>query len=427
MARLVVIGAGAMGLAAAFHAIRRGLQVTVLETDSVAGGMAAHFDLAGLDIERFYHFVCRPDRATFDLLAELGLADQIRWRRTSMGYFYQGAVHPWGDPISLLRFPHLSLMAKLRYGLHAFVSMHRRSWLDLDEIEAVGWLRKWVGAEAYDAVWRKLMELKFHEYTDRISAAWIWARIHRAGRSRRSMFQEELGYIEGGTRTLIDRLSQRILNAGSSIRLASPASRVLVEGGAVTGVVVGDETLPADAVISTVPLPLVPRLIPDLPVAELQALEAMQNIGVVCVVHKLKRSLSPHFWININDPRIDVPGMIEFSNLRPLGDAHVVYIPYYMPVSHPLFQADDADFVARTRNYMRMINPSLSETDFLASAVGRLKHAQPICMPGFAKTLPQVRSKISGLQVADTSSYYPEDRGISESVRLGRSMAEAIP
>jgi hypothetical protein len=32
----------------------------------------------------------------------------------------------------------------------------------------------------------------------------------------------------------------------------------------------------------------------------------------------------------------------------------------------------------------------------------------------------------AGLQVADTSFYYPGDRGISESVRLGREMAGDI-
>ena len=33
---------------------------------------------------------------------------------------------------------------------------------------------------------------------------------------------------------------------------------------------------------------------------------------------------------------------------------------------------------------------------------------------------------IRGLQAADTCYYYPEDRGISESVRYGKMMAEAV-
>ena len=67
MSRVVVIGAGAMGLAAAYHALKLGHEVTVLEAAPEPGGMAAHFNLAGLSIERYYHFVCRADQATFDL------------------------------------------------------------------------------------------------------------------------------------------------------------------------------------------------------------------------------------------------------------------------------------------------------------------------------------------------------------------------
>ena len=79
----------------------------MLEAAPEPGGMAAHFDFGGLSIERFYHFVCKSDQATFDLLAELGLADKMRWVPTSMGYYFDGKLYPWGDPVSLLRFPHL--------------------------------------------------------------------------------------------------------------------------------------------------------------------------------------------------------------------------------------------------------------------------------------------------------------------------------
>ena len=40
--------------------------------------------------------------------------------------------------------------------------------------------------------------------------------------------------------------------------------------------------------------------------------------------------------------------------------------------------------------------------------------------------LPPVETPIGGLQIADTCFYYPEDRGISESVRFGKMMAERV-
>ena len=51
MADVGIVGAGAMGLAAAYHALKAGHSVTVYEGDSVPGGMAAHFDFGGVSIQ----------------------------------------------------------------------------------------------------------------------------------------------------------------------------------------------------------------------------------------------------------------------------------------------------------------------------------------------------------------------------------------
>jgi protoporphyrinogen oxidase len=75
---------------------------------------------------------------------------------------------------------------------------------------------------------------------------------------------------------------------------------------------------------------------------------------------------------------------------------------------------------------LRLVNPALSYADIVSSHVARLRHAQPVCEPGFAAKIPPVQTPIHGLQIADTCFYYPEDRGISESVRIGEEMAERV-
>lgn len=426
MSRVVVIGAGAMGLAAAYHAAKAGHQVTVLEAAPEPGGMAAHFDLGGLSIERYYHFVCKADRPTFALLEELGIADRMRWVPTSMGYYIDGALYPWGDPVSLLKFPKLSLIEKLRYGAMMFFSTNRRGWRSLENVSAKDWITRWCGRAVYERLWAPLFRLKFFEYADNISAAWIWTRIKRLGTSRRSLMQEELGYIEGGSETLVHALLRAIEQHGGTLRLRTAATCVTTQDGRVTGVVAGEEHFPADAVISTMPTPYVSRIAPDLTEDEKARYDAIANIGVVCVVFRLKRSVTPHFWVNITDPRFEIPGIVEFSNLRPVGGDTVIYIPYYMPVTHQKFAQDDALFRAEGLRYLTTLNPAITEDDVIALAVGRLRHAQPVCPPGFAKMLPPIQTSIKGLQIADTCFYYPEDRGISESVRLAREMAARL-
>lgn len=425
MARLGIIGAGAMGLAAAHHALRVGHRVTVFEADRVPGGMAAHLDFGGLSIERFYHFICKSDHATFALMEQLGIADRLRWRGTSMGYVVDGVMHPWGDPVSLLRFPGLDPLSKLRYGLQMFLTTRRAGFDDLEHLTARDWIVRGAGRRAYEVLWRRLFELKFFKHADDISAAWIATRIKRVGTSRRSMFQEELGYIDGGSETLVRALVDSIQAQGGEIRCGTPAREVLVESGQVAAIRTDDGTEPFDAAISTMPTPYVSRLVPALPDDWKARYDAIVNIGVVCVLLKLRRSVSPHFWVNINDPAIEVPGIIEFSNLRPVSDT-VVYVPFYMPRSHPKFGRDDDAFVAESMACVRRLNPAIGDDDLIGSAVGRLRHAQPVCGPGFAARIPPIQTPVAGLQIADTSFYYPEDRGISESVRIGARMAVGV-
>ena len=137
MARVVVLGAGADGARRRLSRLPARAQVTLLEAAPEPGGMAAHFDLGGLSIERYYHFVCKADAPTFELLDELGLGDKMRWRPTSMGYFTDGTAASAGAiPSRCCRFPHLNLVEKLRYGSLMFVSTRRDRWPALEHMSA---------------------------------------------------------------------------------------------------------------------------------------------------------------------------------------------------------------------------------------------------------------------------------------------------
>jgi protoporphyrinogen oxidase len=411
-----------MGLAVAYQLARDGHKPVVFEADDRVGGMTAAFDFSGTTIERYYHFHCISDHAFLKVLDELGLASKMRWVETKMGYWYQNRLQPWGNPIALLKFKGLSLTAKFRYGLHAFLSTKRNDWKPLDNVEATGWIKRWVGAEAWEVLWRRLFDYKFYHYTDNLSAAWIWSRIRRIGRSRYSLFREKLGYLDGGSDTLLQALKADIEKHGGIICLKSPVNRVIIEHGKVQGVVCGEEIQRFDKVISTVPLPYVPSLMPDLPQDILARFATLKNVAVVCVIAKLRKPLTENFWLNTNDPEMDIPGLVEYTNLRPMNE-HIVYVPFYMPGEHPKFAEPDQAFLDKVRRYLKKINPTLNDEDFIDIRASRYRHAQPICDPGYLDRLPPVSLPVQGLWVADTSYYYPEDRGISESIDFGRNMA----
>jgi protoporphyrinogen oxidase len=225
---------------------------------------------------------------------------------------------------------------------------------------------------------------------------------------------------------LLQALAQRIAAAGGSIELRAAVDRVDVaregDGRRVIGVTVGGTARPFDRVVSTIPLPYLGRLIPDLPADEAAKIAAIRNVGVVCVLLKLRRPFTRNFWTNINDPRIAIPGLIEYTNLNPLGPT-LLYAPYYMPQTHPKYGRDFSEFIEETLASMALIRPDFDRADVIATMASRYEFAQTVCTPGFLDKLPPMRSAVRGLVMADTSHYYPEDRSISESLRIGRELA----
>lgn len=420
-----MLGAGPMGLIAAIELLKLGHQVDIYERDDRIGGMSASFDFDGLTIERYYHFICKTDTPLFALLAELGLSEKLKWTDTRMGYYYNGTLYKWGTPMALLGFPKLGLIAKLRYALQVMVTKNVSDWSALDKVSATEWLRKWLGKEGYDVLWHRTFYLKFFEYTENLSAAWIGTRIKRIALSRKNLLQESLGYIEGGSDTLLTRLEEVIGQLGGRIHLRSGIEQVVVEAGKVSGIRVAGQAVDCDAVVSTAPLPYLPALVPDFPPEFADSIRRIENIPVACVILKLTQRLTENFWMNISDPAIEIPGVIEYSNLNPgtRDGEHILYAPFYMPKTHPKWARSNAELIDEVIGYLARLNPAFKPEWVLARHCHRYDLAQTICPPGFQAQLPPMKTPIEGLFMADTAYYYPEDRSISESIAVGAALA----
>jgi protoporphyrinogen oxidase len=423
--KFTILGAGPMGLMAAMQLLKLGHEVDIYERDDRIGGMSASFDFDGLKIERYYHFICKTDFALFDLLKELDLSEHLRWSDTKMGFFYNGRLYKWGTPLALLSFDGLGLIDKIRYGLHAMYAKGIKDWRPYDRIRATAWIRKWVGEKTYSVLWKSLFELKLFEYTENISAAWIGTRIKRVALSRRNIMQESMGYLNGGSEVLLNRMEQFIKERGGRIHLKSGIDKIEVADGAVTGILVNGEPRTCDVVISTAPIQYLSRLAPSLPPEFVARIDAIKNIPVACVILKLKRPLSENFWMNINDPSIDIPGVIEYSNLNQMNPS-VLYAPFYMPKTHPKWSRTNDELIDETIGYLRKINPDFSSDWVLSRHCHRYEFAQTICPPNFYDMMPSMKTPIKGLYMADTSYYYPEDRSINESIDTAKRLIEAV-
>lgn len=417
-----VIGSGPMGLMVAMDLLAAGHDVNIYEKADRIGGMTATFNFSGQEIERYYHFICKTDYPLFELLDRLHISDRLNWTDTNMGFYHGNKLHDWGTPISLLKFPGLDIISKIRYGLMAMRAKKINDWHTLDKISATEWIRNQIGEKAYNVLWKSLFELKLHKYTDQTSAAWIGTRIKRVALSRRSLNQETMGYLSGGSGILLDAMVNYINDRGGKILLNSNIKKVVTQNGKAIGLEVNGEIKKYSQIISTIPIRAVPEIVPDLPEDYRKKIVDIQNIPVACVILKLNEKFTNKFWININDPDIEIPGLIEYSNLNP-ETSGIVYAPFYMPSDHPKWNLTNQEMIDEVKSYVMKINPNIKPENFVAEACHIYQYAQTICPVGFYEMLPSMETPIKNFLMADTAYYYPEDRSICESVAVGKKLA----
>ena len=422
--KIVIIGAGVMGLSCALDLLEEGHDVSVIEAAPSPGGMAGSFEFGGAPAEKFYHFICGADVGNFRWLDRLGLAKRLSWRQTSMSVFHGGRLYPFGDPLSLLRFEPLSFSARVRYGLHVLQAKRLDDWHALENVPAREWLIEGTGEESYRVVWEPLLRQKFGSHTDSISAAWIWSRIHRLASSRNRMFQESLGFLDGGTDVLVTALGDAVRALGGRILCGAPVERLHLDAGQAVGVSASGAEHPADAVVSTVPLPILTRIAPDLPSDYVEHALELDNIGVRCILLKLAKPLTKFFWVNVNDDSLPICGLIEYTNLNPADGYSLVYSPTYAPRTDPEFTRPDEEVLEETLEAISVIQPEFDRATVVDFRVFREPFAQPVCPVGFQKKLAPLRTPVPNLVAGDTTHLLPHDRSISDSLDLaGKLMA----
>lgn len=424
---VAVIGAGPMGLTCAYELLKRGYHVDVYEKEDVIGGMSAHFDFSGLDIEKYYHFVCGPDYPLFNLMKELEIFGTLKWTDTKMGLFYQGELYRWGGPFELLAFPKANIAEKARYGFHVFLASKRNNWKKLDNTTAIDWITGWEGETGYNKFWDSLFHLKFYELKGTIAAPWLWSRLRRVAKSRKNIFQERMGFIEGGSRVVLDKLQEKIIEMGGRVFTGTPVEEILFEENKVIGVKVMGRDQSYNKVISTIPLQYIRNIAPNLPKADTDRLSRLDNVGVVCIIAKMKEKLTDNFWLNIADKDMDIPGMIEISNLNTTLKSNILYVPFYLHKDNPKYSDPDQSFIDKVRAYSKRIKPKLKDEDILDIRVFRYEYAQPVCTVDFLSKLPPIQSnEREGFYFADTAYSYPEDRSITESIQVANNIVKMV-
>lgn len=431
--RVGVIGAGAAGLAAAYDFARAGHTVTVYEAAPFVGGQASTIEVGGGRLERGYHHLFTNDTDILGLMEELGVADSMRWIPSRVGFYADGVIYRWSTPFDLLRFGALSIRDRIKLGLVAKRLERLKDWRSLESQTAADWIRANAGERIYEVVWEPLLRGKFGDRYEQIGMPWFWSKIQTRFASRDRLMRERLGYPVTSFDEVFDALVDRIRARRGRVLLETPVERVLVEDGAAVGLRVrrpdgSTEEERFDAVLATVPSYAFPGLV-DLPDEYRTKLESVEYLAAVVVILELSEQLTPIYWLNIADRSIPFIGLIEHTNLMPremYGGSHVVYVTNYVDRKDRLFGMSEDELLETYLPHLPKFNRRFDRSWVRRVHVNRVSAAQPVIGIRYSERIPEHRTPVRNLFLANTTQIYPEDRGTNYSVRMGREMAREI-
>ena len=430
--RVGIIGAGAAGLAAAYELVKHDHDAAVFELAPFLGGQASTFDVGGARLERGYHHLFTADTDIVELIEEIGLGPQMRWIDSKVGILHEGKIYDFVTPFDLLRFTPLGLVDRLRLGLVTMLIKWHKDWRTLEGFTADEWIRRRAGKAVYDVVWGPMLRGKFgEEYYRQVGMAWFWGKIHTRFASRgKGMVKESLGYPIGSFGEVFDVLAQRIEAMGGEVHLGAGVKRIVVDGGSVQGMdiaISGEEPSfrEFDAVISTTPSYVFPKLVPPLPEDYQAKLAGVEYMAAVLVILVLDRPLTQMYWLNVADRSIPFVGVIEQTNLidpAHYGGKHIVYLSNYLSASHPLYGLEPDELLEEYIPHLAKINPAFDRSWIMDSHYHKVAAAQPIIGTDYSQRIPDHRTPFKGVYLANTTQVYPEDRGTNYSVRMGRAV-----
>lgn len=419
-----------LGLDLARRLAGAGHGVTVLESAAGPGGLAAPWQIGGVEWDRFYHVIAGADSELLELLRILDLECDVRWVKAQTGFYTGGRLHRFSSVLDFAMFPALNPLEKARLAATILYASRVEDWRPLEEVTAVDWLTRLSGRGVVERIWLPLLRAKLGDNAERVSAAFIWTIIKRMYGARSSASKSEcFGYVPGGYARILERLlaylTQRRVDVQTRVgveRIASAAGgRVRVErtDGA-------SDTF--DAVAVTIPAAAAAGVCADLAPSERARLRDVEYQGVVCASLLLRRPLSPYYITNITDPApfTAVIEMDALTGTEPFAGHALVYLPKYVTSSDPAFEKSDEQITGEFLDALRRMHPGLTDDDVVAVRVAKARYVLPLSTLHYSERIAPFATSVPNLYVANSTQIVNGTLNVNQTLTLGKAAADAI-
>lgn len=418
---VTILGGGITALSCAYLLTKSGVKVRIIEGSPNFGGLLNTFEIGGTRLEHFYHHFFTHDAEINWLLADLGLADKIFFRKTSMGVFRQGKCYNFDGPADLLRFSPINLPGKFRFAATSLYLGRFARWQAGEDVPALEWFYRYAGKSATDSLWRPLLEIKFGPFHDRVPIAWMIGRLSQRMQSRQAG-EERLGYLEGSLQTLLDRLLERLEKAGVEMITNARVETLELADGSIKAVTTTKGRFEDEAFIATIPTTHMAGLLKKAGAEDLaHSLSEIGYFGAVCGVLELKKPLGRHYWLNVAERGLPFGGIIEhthFIDPSVYKNRHIAYLSRYFAPEEEIASMDEESIRQLFLDGVSKVYPTFKPEEIIDFHLFRTHTAATICDLNFSDKIPGCKTAINGLYLANMAHVYPDERSVNNSIRV---------
>ena len=409
--RVIIIGAGPAGLTAAYLLARAGVKTTVLEGETVVGGISQtaqykgfRFDIGGHrfftkipPVEQMWHEVLGPEFIEVPRLSRIHYQGKFFDYPLKAGNALRGL-----GPINALRI------------VGSYVRWHYRPHPVEENFEQ--WVTNRFGRRLYEIFFRTYTEKIWGIPCTEIRAEWAAQRIHGVSLARAILSATSLNKRSTEVKSFIDKFHyprlgpgqmwemcrDRIIAAGGDVRMQHRVTEIDVDGPCISMTAQtpgGPRRFEAEHVVSSMPLrSLVRALRPEPPPGVRVAAEGLRYRDFLVVVLILDReNVFPDNWIYVHTPGVKVGRIQNFNNwsaaMVPEPGRTCLGMEYFCFKNDGFWETSDEQLIEQARRELEALGLAAS-ADVVDGTVLRMPKAYPIYDSTYRENLARVRAFI---------------------------------
>ena len=416
---VVIIGAGPAGLTAAYVLAKRGVSSTVLEADTVVGGISRtaradgwRFDIGG---HRFFTKVKQVEDLWFEIL---GPDDFLRRPRLSRIY-YRGKFYDY--PISATNaLRNLGPVEAARcVGSYLWARIHPPQ--DLSTLE--GFVVSRFGWRLYGHFFKAQSEKVWGVPCTEIQADWgaqriknlslfravrealkpKWLRSRGSSAKQVTSLIDEFHYPKYGPGMMWERCAELVTAAGTRIDFESVVTKVEHRNGRAVAVAAerggSSNRYPCTDVITSMPIGALLRSFDPPPPEEVfKAADALRYRDFITVALVVPESVGfPDNWIYVNDASVEVGRIQNFGQWSPylVKDGRTCLgLEFFVWEGGNLWLKDDADLIEQAQRELHEIGLLDDPSVVTEAFVVRMAKAYPMYDAAYQENLAILRAWI---------------------------------